>query len=81
MTPSLVTTWWAEKLPLGGSESPAGGQLQYGTARYMWRGLWVDGLKAKMRLVENGIEHDIDFIDTSHRRQNEIVLHTTQRGT
>lgn len=71
--------WWAEKLPLGGSEGPAGGQVQYATARNQWNGLWIDGVTPKMRLNDNGTLFDIDLVDDTGRRQNILRLVTTQR--
>lgn len=80
LTWTVLTRWWAEKLPLGGSEGPAGGQDQYATARYEWRGLSISGVVPKMRINEGGVFHDIDFVDETRGRQNVLRLVTTQRG-
>lgn len=80
VTWSTVTRLWVEKLPLGGSEGPAGGQQQYAIARHEWRSLYFSGVLPKMRINEGGILHDIDYVDDTARRQNKLRLVTTQRS-
>jgi len=80
LTWSEHAKWWAERLPLGGSEGPGGGQQQFGTARYQWTGLYVAGVVAKMRLNERGVLYDIDVPHADYRK-NSLVLITTLRGT
>lgn len=72
--------WWAEKIPLGGNEGPAGGQDQYGSARHEWKGLFMAGVLSKMRLNQGGILFDIDFVDDTLRAQNRLRVVTTQPG-
>lgn len=79
--PIVHARWWAEKLPLGGGEGPAGGQVQYATRRNEWRGLWIDGVTEKMVLNEDGVLHDIELVDTTGRRQNRLSLVTMQKDT
>lgn len=81
LTWSALSPWWAEKLPRGGSEGAAGGQVAYATRSNTWRGGWINGVHEGMRLNERGVFHDIDVVDDTGRQQNVLVVHTTQRNT
>lgn len=79
---STHARWWAEELPLGGSEGPAAGQVQYATRRRQWGGLFVAGVHEGMRLLlTDGTELDIDVVAEADYRKNRMVLVTTQRDT
>ena len=78
---STHATWWARKLPLGGSEGSAGGQIAYANRRDQWDGLFVSGVHEGMRLLLDGVTYDIDAVVEANRRQNVLRLATTQRDT
>lgn len=79
LTWAVHGTWWHEKLPLGASEGPAAGQVQFGVARYERRGGYFPGVTTKMRLNERGVLHDIDVVDLTEQRQGKMRLVTTER--
>lgn len=81
LTWSTHASWWAQKLPLGGSEGAAAGQSAYATRRCRWEGLWISGVHEGMRISENGTLHEIDYVDDSGQRENRLVVATTQRDT
>lgn len=78
---STHAQWWARQRPLGGSEGQAGGQIAYANRRYIWEGSWVADVHEGMELVDDGVVHDIDFVDASGYRSNRLTLTTTQRDT
>lgn len=79
---STHAPWWAEELPLGGSEGAAGGQSAYATRRRQCSGLYVPGVHEGMRLLRHdGVIYEIDNVLEANRRTNQMVLAVTQRDT
>lgn len=75
---TFVAGWWAQRLDVGGSERQASNQ-QYATGTVLWKGLYVSGILASMRINDGGTYYDIQHPREIGRRQ-EMELITTLRG-
>lgn len=78
---STFSPWWAEPIFNGGGESQAADQQQHGTAQLGWKGRYLPGVVAKMRLNDNGVFYDIIDVDDTQRRDGKLQLMTTRRAT
>lgn len=75
---STFTQWWARRIDGSGSERFAADQ-RFATSTTMWRGPYIPGVRAAMRINENGNYFDIQDIGELGRHE-ELEILTTARN-